>query len=684
MLKINAIKIDIVTADGNYGFEQSFTTGLNIIRGNNSSGKSSLFQAILYALGLEELLGGKNEKTMQSVLKDQVEFPDSEFHKILQSEVYLEIENEEAITIKRAIISPTNNQKLLTVYYGKLLTEEDKNLRRQSMYIHDKGGASDEIYGFHLFLADFLGWEMPEVMNNQGQPSHLYLQQIAPLFMIEQKSGWSDFFATMPYYGIKHATSRIVEFILNMDVFENQKKKTELIYREECLRENWKTLYIKLSNIARDTRYHLQGLNDRPSILQVEEIALLRDVDTGTIDIETEVYALRKEYSELSAVEVRTVEDRAEFHEGELNTLQAELNQKSLSYDLIGSEFSLCQQQLEQYQEQLSDLDSDLHKNRSALKIVTLGGEVRSEVALLICPTCYQPIEDSLLPHNVQEVPMSIEANIHYLESKKKMIEKYIQGQKQKCDEYGRKLDSLRKDLSDIRVRIRAIKRDLTEDSRMPSISDIERRLTLKNQIAFYERKISEFEELKDELTPLVRAYTALYAEKQALSVNIYSTKDEAKINCFETFFKAALKEFKYESKPVSTIRISSDDYLPLTQLITGEKYNIRFDSSASDFIRCLWAYYISLMQTSIQYGANHPNLLIFDEPKQQDMSEEGFRTFLQKLSGFKTEQVLVFASFENKDESFYAATHDLPFNLIRIEGKLIKPMGNDIVNIYK
>ena len=63
MLKINAIKIDIVTADGNYGFEQSFTTGLNIIRGNNSSGKSSLFQAILYALGLEELLGGKNEKS---------------------------------------------------------------------------------------------------------------------------------------------------------------------------------------------------------------------------------------------------------------------------------------------------------------------------------------------------------------------------------------------------------------------------------------------------------------------------------------------------------------------------------------------------------------------------------------------------------------------------------------------
>ena len=115
MLKINAIKIRIVTADGLYGFEQSFQNGLNIIRGNNSSGKSSLFQAILYALGLEELLGGKNEKNMQSVLKDQVEFPDSNFHEVLQSEVFLEIENKNIITIRRSIISPTESPKLVNI-----------------------------------------------------------------------------------------------------------------------------------------------------------------------------------------------------------------------------------------------------------------------------------------------------------------------------------------------------------------------------------------------------------------------------------------------------------------------------------------------------------------------------------------------------------------------------------------
>lgn len=675
MLKINAIKIQIVTADGLYGFEQSFQNGLNIIRGNNSSGKSSLFQAILYALGLEELLGGKNEKTMQSVLKDQVEFPDSNFHEVLQSEVFLEIENKNTITIRRSIISPTESPKLVNIYYGNLLTGNNKYLKKQSMYIHDKGGATDTTYGFHFFLSEFLGWSLPEVINNQGQPAHLYIQQIAPIFMIEQKSGWSDFFSTMPYYGIKQATSRVIEFILNMDIFENQKKKTELNYREDCLKETWKTEYIKISNLARDTRYDLQGLTENPSILNIKEVFLAKETKNGVIDIESELSLLQKEYEELSQTPVKSVGENAEIFEKELNNLQYILKQKSLLYDVLNSDLLLNEQQLEELKEQLLDVSSDLQKNKSALKITNLGGEIQSEIAVSICPTCHQHIEDSLLPHNVQEIPMSIDENIQYLESKKKMIEKYIEGQSKKCNEYNRNLNILKQELANIRAQIRSLKKDLIEDNRLPSISDIEYRLNLKKKIDFFDRKIDEFNELKEKFRNLSIEYKQLLVSKKNMLESFSSNTDRNKVNDLEFFFKTALNDFKYESKPIETIRISPDDYLPLTQLITGEKYNIRFDSSASDFIRCLWAYYIALMQTSLKYKGNHPNLLMFDEPKQQDMSEEGFKIFLHKLSEFSSEQVLVFASFENKDESFLSATEGLTYNLIRIEEKLIKPL---------
>lgn len=103
--------------------------------------------------------------------------------------------------------------------------------------------------------------------------------------------------------------------------------------------------------------------------------------------------------------------------------------------------------------------------------------------------------------------------------------------------------------------------------------------------------------------------------------------------------------------------------------------YNIRFDSSASDFVRSIWAYTCSLYKTSIENNGNHPNLLMFDEPKQQDMSISDFTNFLKELSTYNKAQTLLFASFENSDETFIKATEGIEFHLNHINDKLIKPI---------
>ena len=109
------------------------------------------------------------------------------------------------------------------------------------------------------------------------------------------------------------------------------------------------------------------------------------------------------------------------------------------------------------------------------------------------------------------------------------------------------------------------------------------------------------------------------------------------------------------------------------------KSYNIRFDSSASDFVRCIWAYTCGLYKVSKKYGSNHPKLLMFDEPKQQDIALKSFHEFLSELSTYDEAQVLVFASFENSDEPYRAATNGLEFHLNFIEGKLIKPMEKNV-----
>ena len=63
MIKINYLKIEIQTEKGLYGFKTGFKSGLNILSSNdNTKGKSSTLSAIFYALGLEEIIGGKDQK----------------------------------------------------------------------------------------------------------------------------------------------------------------------------------------------------------------------------------------------------------------------------------------------------------------------------------------------------------------------------------------------------------------------------------------------------------------------------------------------------------------------------------------------------------------------------------------------------------------------------------------------
>ena len=51
-LVIRALTLYVATAVGEAGRTLKFSNGLNLIRADNSSGKSTALQAIIYALGL--------------------------------------------------------------------------------------------------------------------------------------------------------------------------------------------------------------------------------------------------------------------------------------------------------------------------------------------------------------------------------------------------------------------------------------------------------------------------------------------------------------------------------------------------------------------------------------------------------------------------------------------------------
>lgn len=677
MLKINGIKLEINTSEGLYGLNIPFKKGLNIIRGNNTTGKSTIFQSILYALGFEEILGAKNEKTMQSVLKDEV-LDNNTKHKVLQSFVLLEIENKEIITIKRSVINDKRKSILIDVYLGPMLTKPEGVYELKQMYVHDRGSASDQEFGFHAYLEEFLGWDLPEVLNTQGDYTKLYLPLIAPAFIIEQKSGWTDFFATIPYYNVKNAEARVVEFILNLDVFKNELRKQEINSDKRILQEKWNSLLNEFKRLADKSSSEIIGLTEYPSIINNYGDVYFRIYRNNKSYLVTElIQELNAEHQNLVAETTSTVGKDVEKNQNKLNTISLNLNRYSLWHEQLSTEVFQEKEKLKQYILQKKNVEEDLKNNKTALKMYKIGADLPTNLAQQNCPTCGQGINDSLLPKEVEQNPMQIEENISFLDAQKKMIEIFVEAQRKRIIEKETLISSYQSQITTLRAQVRSIKKDLVSDDRLPSEFQIEQKIILKRQIEFYENSMDEIDSLKSRLKALSKNWEKILGLEKSLPKDFFSGLDREKITYMQNYFLSLLDKFNYNSKERDVITISYEKYLPVIEMVLpnekAKTYDIRYDSFGSDLIRCLWAYYTSLLKSSNNYNGCHPGLMIFDEPQQQSASTNDFHEFLKELSSFKESQVIIFASFQNSDEDFETATQGVDYNLVKSDGKFVK-----------
>jgi hypothetical protein len=679
MLKIRAIRLEVNTNNGPYGAEYEFANGLNIIRADNTTGKSTLFQAILYGLGMEQLLDGQNEKTMQAVLKDTVEYPVDQFHTVISSFVYLEIENERIVTTKRSVKQEGRSGKLIDVFEGSLIVNQETKLIPKPMYVHDSGGASNELYGFHAFLEEFLGWKLPEVQSTSGELRKLYIQSVFPSFIIEQKSGWSDFLATVPFLGLKNAKNRLVEFVLGLDVFDLEIKKQILNQRKQTLIDKWKNLHKQILISSEKGGVNINNLPNYPEILSYT-------TPIGFYMIKNEYSMSLLDYYEEEKLELSVLENQPtsfnkvkdiEQIQRRLTESENKLEKVSVAFDMVSSEINLDKRKLERYEKQLIELEDDLIKNKGAKKVYELGAIVPIRLAEGFCPTCHQEVKDTLLPQDLEQTPMRIDENIKYLEAQRKMILAYLGAHKDSINKKTSLYNNYHRLMNEeLRPTIRNLKKELVEDVRTPSEIEIERKLKHRARVKFYGELIEELYGYVSDFQELSISWALILNETDKTPKDAFSVSDKKKLQLFEDSFKRLVSKFGYRSKPTSAIRISLDNYLPEIQ---GDvmRYNIRFDSSASDLIRCIWAYTCSFLNVSDSFSnTNHPRFLSFDEPAQQNMANADFRSFLQELSNYKNCQILVFASFNQSDDLYRETTEGIDFTLHWIQDRLIKPLN--------
>lgn len=111
----------------------------------------------------------------------------------------------------------------------------------------------------------------------------------------------------------------------------------------------------------------------------------------------------------------------------------------------------------------------------------------------------------------------------------------------------------------------------------------------------------------------------------------------------------------------MDAIQISEESYLPVI-----EEFDMKFDSSASDNIRAIWAYTIALMQTSMEKKGNHPGVIIFDEPNQHSIIPEDMEEFFNSLLDLG-ESTQIIVGITVKDTDTKSEIEKLPTELYHI-----------------
>ncbi|PST85361.1 hypothetical protein C9I86_19460 [Photobacterium sp. NCIMB 13483] len=681
-MKFKKLRVHILADDGlDYGYNIKFEPNLNIIRGDNSSGKSTFVNSLIYSLGMEEIIGSKGLSSLPYALKSEFEFEGRKI-KIVNSVVYVEIENNSgtSITLKRSIKSEYDDVKLIQIIKGPYLSNSGC-YDIQPTFLHDAGSAQDPERGFFAFLENFIGLKMPSVNDTKGKQTKLYLQSIFAALIIEQKRGWTDYIANIPYYNVSGMREKVSSFLLDLNVFRNAKALSDYSHEKNKIVSEWSEVVTSIKLLAETNHLSISGINKNPVVdfnldfirigeYHNDEFQSLNLIKTSLSNkiIEKEEKSFNKLKKEAPEIvpEIEKIKNRMD----ELLTLQT----------MSSQQININKSQCEQYILSLSNIEKDLKDNKLTQKLVDFGANVSDiNIAKGICGTCFQSVEDILLPPDSQSIPMSINENIVHLDNQKKMTKSLIDGLEKTIIKDKFQLRMINNDLISLRKELSSLTRDLKSINNVKE-SDVRIKIEMENKrnnLSFIENKINEY---LDSLSKLSKSYREILTKIKSVDKSGFTGQDYNKVKMFTTSFKHLAENFGYRSASVSDINIEPSSMLPYLGGIElretkSEHTDIKSDSSASDFVRLIWSYLISLQATSIYYRANHPNFILFDEPAQHSMSEKSVNKLLNSLCYANGLQSIIAASFDESDENFEASTSGIKgqFNLIRLPSKIIE-----------
>lgn len=676
-LRISHIRLRVQTTAGLYGTDAPLGGGLTILHAPNTSGKSTLLHAFLYALGLEQMLSPKREIPLSYAMRDYVEDPTTGVRAdVLESYVSVEIVNArgEYMTVRRNVVSQSD-RKLVSVVEGPELSQGPGEYKRGDYFVLDAGAAQREA-GFHRKLARFMDWDLPVVKRYDGSDCLLYVETIFPLFFVEQKVGWTTIPGAIPtQFRIREVHKRSVEFLMDFDTHENELRRQDLELRAAAARTEWTKSVNAVTSLAAASGLRVLALPSAPATieadvrnayLEVSEGGRWRRLPSRIAELAAELIALEEQH-------IPEVETIAEGAAAEADKLAAKIQTINAERATI---FRARQTELIQQastDQRIVQLEEDLKKNKDALKLQKFGSTINRELDPNHCPTCEQAIDDALLPQGTLDAVMSLEDNIEYVDAQRKAFKRLADRSVAIIRDLDLELVITGEDLRKQTSRLRALRSDLIAPSHAASASFIEERLRIEQQLIQLRDIDARFAEQINGLAEQVSRWAGLQAETKLLPAERLSTDDVGKIEALEGSIRCQLGKYGFITFPAADLTVSKDTYRP-----EKEGFEIGFELSASDSIRLKWAYQLGLLDVAKVGETNHPGLVVFDEPRQQEAAPTSVAGLISEASRIASsgKQILIATSEDLDSVRKFVANVD--HKLVVFDGRIIDRIQSD------
>jgi hypothetical protein len=606
---------------GDFSGTLTFAPGLQVITAHNAYGKSLAVKAIAWCLGLEPMFGNTENDPigLPEAVREYVELDGYPKSRVISSESSLTIRDDlgRELRITRDIKGGDSTSV-------RVQEQDADGKARESKLIARRRTMQDEHGGFQRFFFEWMNWPRMDVATYRPGGAELYLENLAPLFYIDQNEGWSNIQALqIARYGQQEIGEVAVEYLLGaLDTVRARVLRLQAEQRARDLKESARMLTEQATDSMIRRGWRIQWSNHGSLKEIIARWSARKFGEALKEDASVDIEARWKLANERTETLRRALTNQPIDSTNTSAPIAA--SQKAISLKEQRHSLNRDLHTLRTQQEQASMiLDSLEHRLVAAADLLRLKKSGVGRLDHLECPTCHRDM-DATIFRLASQSPESVDAHIEAMKRDRELMK--------------RNIESLAANVQSTTATIAQVDSELRDADRAlitltSAVGPVREQLAATaSGLTAAERELERLGDASKEIDDIQESINRWIIDASAFENLAAASTDIANR---KAVFTDALRQYLIALghsavQPQNMRALSLDDeYVPFM-----EGRRLRALGSASDQSRLVAAYSLGLAATSHQVKGMHPGFIVLDEPLQQnpdDTHKELFLTFLEK-----------------------------------------------------